>query len=73
MEKEDLVIIVDRLMKGGAGQSEEENSRDTAALRANVPHPGVSGLIFYWDGVFDHEPTAEEVVDAALAYMPIEL
>lgn len=55
-------------MKGGAGRSEEEDSRDLAALRANVPYPGVSDLIFYWDGAVDHEPTAEEVVDAALAY-----
>ncbi|MGY0537678.1 hypothetical protein ACW14X_09175 [Nocardioides sp. YJ-D4] len=62
------MIIVDRLMKGGAGRSEEEDSRDLAALRANVPYPGVSDLIFYWDGAVDHEPTAEEVVDAALAY-----
>jgi hypothetical protein len=41
----------------------------------SVAHPEASGLIFWPDRYFDtgHEPTAEEIVDAALAHQPIQL
>ncbi len=41
----------------------------------SVAHPEASGLIFWSDRCFDtgHKPTAEEIVDAALAYQPIQL
>jgi hypothetical protein len=40
-------------------------------LQANVPHPAITGLIF-WPAA-GTEPTAEEIIDQALAYRPIAL
>lgn len=67
-----LVELVRKLMVGRYS-SEEEAARDMAELEAGVLHPRVSDLIFYWQSEFDHEPTAEEVVDRALSYRAIEL
>ena len=38
-------------------------------LRANVPHPAISNLIFYPEG--DEEVTPEEVIEKAFAYTPL--
>ncbi|KUM77582.1 hypothetical protein AQI84_11100 [Streptomyces griseorubiginosus] len=48
---------------------EEEEDQIVEELKANVLHPRVTDLIYY------NSPklTAEEVVDKALAYRPIEL
>lgn len=70
--RDQLVLLVDRIMTGYY-RSEEAADRAVAEFEENVPHPGASGLIFYPMQTFDHEPTAEEIVDAALAYKPIEL
>ena len=42
-------------------------------FEANVPHPEASDLIFYPDRYFADEPTAEQVVDCALSYRPLQL
>ncbi len=73
MDGPELIRLVERLRKGGVGQSEEDDSRDLEVFERNVLHPQASDLIFYWDDWFDHEPTTEEIVDAALSYKPIEL
>lgn len=71
-EREDLVRLVEYLMSGEG--SEEEQSAALKALESRVLHPRVSGLIFWPDSEgFDRELTPGEVVDAALAYRPIEL
>lgn len=73
MDRSDLISLVERLRTGGVGQSEEAESRDLEVFERNVPHPQASGLIFYWNDWFNSEPTSEAIVDAALAYKPIEL
>jgi hypothetical protein len=40
-------------------------------LRANVPHPAITNLIFR--PAAGTEPTAEEIIDKALSYRPITL
>ena len=69
---EELVGLVTYLMS--AVGTEEEQDAALQELEACVLHPRVSDLIFWprHEG-FDHEVTPDEVVDAALAYRPIEL
>lgn len=67
-----LVEMVRRLMTGGYG-TEAEDDRALDELKLRVPHPAWSGLIFYSDEYFDHEPTADEIVNQALSYRAIEL
>ena len=57
----------------GDHATDDEVERLVAEFEAGVLHPGASDLIFYWQDEFDHEPTAAEVVERALAYRPIEL
>ena len=66
--REELVRLVQRVMDAdGTG---DELDRMLDRLQGSVPHPDVSGLIFWPDGA---ELTAAEVVDRALAYRPIAL
>lgn len=68
----ELVSQVEFLMS--AQGTEEEQSEVLRDLESRVLHPRVSDLIFWPQNEgFDHEPTSSEVVDAALAYRPIEL
>ncbi|MFI1539830.1 bacteriocin immunity protein [Streptomyces anandii] len=73
MTHAELVVLVDRIMSGEG--TEEEHAKLVRRLERNVPHPRVSDLI-YWPrhAGFDKDGlTAEEVVEAALAYRPIAL
>ena len=65
--REELVRMVQLLID--ARLTEEEEDRIVNELKSSVVHPRVTDLIYY------HTPklTAEEVVDRALAYRPIEL
>lgn len=65
--REELVRMVQLLID--ARLTEEEEDRIVDELKSSVVHPRVTDLIYY------HTPklTAEEVVDRALAYRPIEL
>ncbi|MEU4032710.1 hypothetical protein [Streptomyces collinus] len=65
--REELVRIVQQLID--ADLPEEEDDRLLEGLRASVLHPRVSDLIYYSDPPL----TADEVVERALAYRPIEL
>ena len=71
-ERTELVRLVEFLMS--AQGTEEEQAEVLRHLETRVLHPRVSDLIFWPQNEgFDHELTASEVVDAALAYRPIEL
>ena len=50
-------------------------SRNGTIFADSVVHPAATDLIFYSDKYFraSHEPSAEEIVDKALAYKPIEM
>ncbi|MEU6554899.1 bacteriocin immunity protein [Streptomyces sp. NPDC046915] len=65
--REELVHIVQQLID--ATLPEDEEDRLLEELKESVPHPRVSDLIYYSDPAL----TAEDVVDQALAYRPIEL
>lgn len=65
--REELVEMVQKLIDGTLPEGEEDEL--VGELKESVPHPRVTDLIYY------SEPslTAEQVVDAALAYRAIEL
>ncbi|MFF1718901.1 bacteriocin immunity protein [Streptomyces sviceus] len=65
--REELVRMVQLLID--ADLPEEEEDQIVAELKSSVLHPRVTDLIYY------NTPklTAEEVVERALAYRPIEL
>ncbi|MET8949133.1 bacteriocin immunity protein [Streptomyces sp. NPDC004542] len=65
--REELIYIVQQLID--ATLPEEEEDRLLEELKESVPHPRVSDLIYYSDPAL----TAEDVVDQALSYRPIEL
>ncbi len=71
-ERAALIALVERLIANDFAD-EDAHDRALADLAARVPHPEVSGLIHWWQDHFDHEPTATEVVDRALAHRAIEL
>ncbi len=67
MDKNELIELVRKIME--VKGTEEEIDNWMLTLKANVPHPAVSDLIFY-----SKEPLSpEQVVDKALAYKPIQL
>ena len=69
MTKDEIVQAVRRIIDADGTESELEGL--LALVEQNVPHPSVSDLIFYPpNGI---ELSAEEIVNAALAYQPIEL
>jgi Colicin immunity protein / pyocin immunity protein len=67
-----LIALAQRLIEAKY-DIDAEVDRDMAEFARGVPHPRPSDLIYYWQNEFDHEPTAEEVVDRALHNRPIEL
>lgn len=71
-EREELIGLVFRLMAADFS-SEEEEDRALSEFEARVPHPRASDLIYYWHTEFDAAPTAEDIVDRALSYRPIQL
>jgi hypothetical protein len=68
MTRDELVQAVRRIID--ADGTEAELHELMALVERNVPHPAVSDLIFYPpNGV---ELSAEEVIEIALAYQPIQ-
>jgi hypothetical protein len=67
LSRKKLVDLVSKIMNSEG--TEEEIHQWVNTLRANVPHPAVSDLIFYPE----RKLTAEEIVDEALSYQPIPL
>lgn len=64
---DELVGIVRRILDG-----DPESDHFLALFEANVPHPRARGLI-HWPPPELRGASAEEIVDAALAYRPIAL
>ena len=65
MTREELVLLVDKIMK--CQGTEKEIDEMIELLEKNITDPEVTNYIFY------EENTPEEVVDKALAYKPIIL
>jgi hypothetical protein len=65
IDRAKLVELVQAVMNGTP--SEEEGHAYLSLVQRYVPHPAVSDLI-YWPK--NGEPTAEQVVDVALAWRP---
>ena len=65
--REELIQMVQRLID--ANLPEEEEDRLVDELKASVLHPRITDLIYY----STPKLTAEEVVEKALSYRPIEL
>ena len=70
--RQELVELVRRI-QAAEGRTQEEADKLVDLFCREVPHPEADGLIFHPDQHFMHEPTAEEIVDKALAYEPTEL
>lgn len=66
MTKDELVILVQKIID--AKCSEEEELEILDILERNVPYPGIQDLIFSLENL-----TAEEVIEEALKYKPIQL
>jgi hypothetical protein len=66
MTRDELIKLVNEIMNV-QGKSEEQIDELIDILIKNVPHPAVTDLI-YWNNL-----TAEEIVDKALSYKPIQL
>lgn len=66
MTRDELVTLVRRIMT--CDGSEEEIDLMLDRLKASVPHPRVTDLIFY---ASDPNVSAEAVVDEALSYEPL--
>ncbi len=65
MDRVELIDLVNKIIN--CEGTEEEIDNMILLLEENVVYPDVSDLIFY------DEKTAEEIVDIALAYKPIQL
>ena len=65
MERTELIDLVNKIIN--CEGTEEEVDNMILLLEENIVYPDISDLIFY------DEKTAEEIVDIALAYKPIQL
>ena len=72
--KDQLVSLVEKIIR--AEGTEQEINAWLALLEKNIPVPTgyISGLIF-WPGKYGlgATPSAEEIVDKALSYNPLQL
>lgn len=68
-DRTDLITLVQRIID--AEGTEEEQDEMLLLLKASVPDPKVSDLIYYPHA--GQDLSAEEIVDRALAYKPIQL
>lgn len=68
LDRSQLIALVNDLMNARFATDEGLNEA-LQTFKSNVPHPQASDLIYHPE----REMTAEEVVDAALAYKPIQL
>ncbi len=73
LSRQELVKLVEKIMR--AEDAPAEGPYPLLDLfESNVPHPRASGLV-YWPETegLSAEPTATEVVEAALSYKPVQL
>ncbi len=67
LSKDELVQLVEKIINNEG--TDEEIDNWVVIVERSVPMPGITNLIYY-----SHEKlTAEEVVERALAYRPIQL
>lgn len=78
MTPEELIEIGKKIIN--CDGTEEEISSMIQMFNQNVPHPSAAGLFYYpenynsrLDDISHYDPKAEEVVDNALSYIPIQL
>lgn len=57
----------------GDYEADADVDRDMAEFASGVRHPRPVDLIYHWENEFDHEPSAEEVVERAMSYRPFAL
>jgi hypothetical protein len=79
-ERDELVLLVERVMNPPVGSTQEEDDAVVMELERRIPRPGITDLIFYPERTEGRsllkgrdELTAEEIVELALAYRPVEL
>ena len=75
MSREELIELVNKISTPPTTEAEEELIHSWLRIfESNVPHPEASGLIF-WPTKYGlpSGPSAEEIVDKALSYKPIQL
>jgi len=77
LSREELMALVQRIMRVETADEEEED-RLIQLFEDSVAYPVASNLIFYPREHFGEDyrhktPRPEQVVDAALAYKPIQL
>ena len=72
LDKAQLIQLVERILSGEG--TEEELDAWVSLVEQNVPDPNVWNLLFFphMCGLGDN-PSAEEIVERALAYRPILL
>jgi hypothetical protein len=72
LSRDELIELVKKIT--APKNNEEDILNWLEIFERNVPHPEVSGLI-YWpnDYGLGDSPSAEEIVDKALSYKPIQL
>jgi hypothetical protein len=70
LSRAEMIELVERLMRGEG--ADEEVGEWVEALRRSAPHPAITDLIFY-PAEGEENLTAEQIVDRAFAYRPIEL
>lgn len=70
--REELIELVEKITD--PSHDDESIAVWLTILEQNVPHPEVSGLIF-WPHIhgLGSDPSAAEIVDKALEYRPIQL
>lgn len=71
LDREQLIGLVERLMRGDSGGDEGVEGRWMDQIKASVPAPDIADYMFH---DFSTPPlTPERIVDKALAYKPIAL
>lgn len=72
LSRDELIELVKKI--SDPENNEEDISNWLEIFERNVPYPGVSDLIFWPRRCgLGSDPTAEEIVDKALSYKPIQL
>jgi hypothetical protein len=70
LTREEMIALVERLKRG---EGEDAEASDwISQLERSLPNPHISDLIF-WPKEGEENLTAEQIVDKAMEYRPIEL
>lgn len=69
LNREELILLAGRIIKA-EGETEEENDSLLDQFLDNVPDPNAAD--YFYDTAYE-DLSAEDIVDKALAYKPIQL